>query len=158
MKTTNKSLDISLLVARASLAFIVGAHGVQKLFGWFGGFGFEGTIGFFTQVIGIPYLLAVLIMLAETFGMIALLLGLFGRVLSAAVIIIMAGAILTWHGPNGFYMNWNGNLPGEGYEFHLTVIALAMVVLINGSGAYSLDRIIAGRLSSKKTVSAPSFN
>ena len=140
--TSNRKLDGSLLIARLALAIVVAAHGAQKLFGWFGGYGFEGTVGFFTGVIGIPYMLAVAIILLESVGMIALVAGVFTRFLSTALIIVMLGAIFTTHLSNGFFMNWSGTQSGEGYEFHLLVLALSGVLMFNGAGAYSLDILI----------------
>jgi putative oxidoreductase len=133
--------NISLLVVRVTVAFTMLSHGVQKLFGWFGGYGFEGTMGFFTNTIGLPYLIALLIILTETIGMILLLIGFLSRYFGIAVIVILLGAIW-FHWPNGFYMNWSGNLSGEGFEFHIVLIALALVLSINGGGTYSLDRFI----------------
>jgi putative oxidoreductase len=142
MKTT-KSLDITLLITRVILAFVIASHGVQKLFGWFGGYGFDGTMGWLTGYIGLPYIAGVALILIETFGMVALAAGLFGRYLSALSILIMLGAISTFHGANGFYMNWNGDLNGEGYEYHILAIGLAIPVVLLGSGQYSLDHLLA---------------
>jgi putative oxidoreductase len=140
--TLNRKLDASLLITRLALGIVVSAHGAQKLFGWFGGYGFEGTVGFFTGVIGLPYMLAIGIILLESVGMIALLAGVFTRFLSTALIVIMLGAIFTTHLTNGFFMNWSGTQSGEGYEFHLLVLALSTVLMFNGAGAYSLDNLI----------------
>jgi putative oxidoreductase len=140
--TLNRKLDVSLLITRIGLAIVVAAHGAQKLFGWFGGYGFDGTVEFFTVVIGLPYLLAVGIILLESVGMIALVVGAFTRVLSGALILIMLGAIFTTHISNGFFMNWSGTQPGEGYEFHLLVLALCTVLTLNGAGSYSLDKLL----------------
>jgi putative oxidoreductase len=142
MKSSVNVLDITLLLTRISLAGIVFAHGAQKLFGWFGGYGFDGTADYFTETIGLPYLLAVLIILAESIGMIALLLGLFSRILSTSVILIMLGAIFAAHGQFGFFMNWSGTQAGEGFEFHLAIIALAAVITLQGAGFYSIDNYL----------------
>lgn len=139
---TNRISDTSLLIARAFLGIVIAGHGAQKLLGWFGGFGFEGTIGFFTGTIGLPYVFALLIILAESLGMIALIFGFATRLLSAALIPIMLGAIITTHGQFGFFMNWFSAQAGEGYEFHLLVIALSSVIALNGAGAYSVDAYI----------------
>jgi putative oxidoreductase len=155
---TNKTLDISLLIARIILGLVIAAHGAQKLFGWFGGFGFDGTMGFFTGVIGLPYLLAALIILAESFGMIALVFGFLSRTISAALIVIMLGAIVTTHAQFGFFMNWFGAQPGEGFEFHLLVIALASTIALNGAGAWSLDSYIYARIGSEKKLTHVLFN
>jgi putative oxidoreductase len=138
-----KRIDYTLLLVRLLLAFVMAAHGAQKLFGWFGGFGFEGTMGFFTQTIGLPYLLASGIILIESVGMIALSLGAFSRLLSSGVMAIMMGAIATTHGQHGFFMNWFGTQAGEGFEFHLLVIGLAAVISIHGAGAFSIDALLS---------------
>jgi putative oxidoreductase len=153
MTNTYKNLDYTLLLVRVFLSTVVAAHGAQKLFGWFGGFGFDGTMAFFTQTIGLPYIFALGLILAETFGMVALALGLFSRFLSASLIAIMLGAIFTTHAQHGFFMNWFGTQGGEGFEFHLLIIALSAVTLLNGSGAYSLDRFIFRSKRSKAKVS-----
>ena len=140
--TLNRKLDVSLSITRIGLGIVVAAHGAQKLFGWFGGYGYDGTVGFFTGVIGLPYLLAVGIILLESVGMIALVVGAFTRILSGALILIMLGAIFTTHISNGFFMNWSGTQSGEGYEFHLLVLALCSVLALNGAGAYSLDKLL----------------
>lgn len=142
---SSNKFDISLLTVRIFLGTVVAAHGAQKLMGWFDGYGFEGTMGFFTQTIGLPYLFAKLIILAESLRMVALAAGLFSRVISGSLIAIMLGAIFTTHGQFGFFMNWSGSQGGEGFEFHLLVIALSAVILLNGAGAYSIDYVITKR-------------
>jgi putative oxidoreductase len=151
-----KKLDVSLLIVRILLGIVIGAHGAQKLFGWFGGFGFDGTMNYFTETIGLPYLVALVIIFVESLGMLALTLGLFSRVIAAILIAIMVGAIVSVHGEFGFFMNWSGSQGGEGFEFHLMTIALSSVLMINGSGVYSLDNIIARR-SEEHTMKKTSF-
>lgn len=124
------------------IGMVVAAHGAQKLLGWFGGYGFDGTMGFFTEVIGLPYITALAIILLESAGMILLALGLYSRLLSGSMVLTMIGAILTTHGQHGFFMNWSGTQGGEGFEFHLLLIALSSVIMINGAGALSLDALI----------------
>jgi putative oxidoreductase len=143
MKTQNKTFDFTLLFVRISLGFIIAAHGAQKLLGWFGGFGYEGTMGFFTSVIGIPYLLAFLVIVLESLGMIALMAGFASRVICVSLIAIMIGAIITTHASHGFFMNWFGSQGGEGFEYHLLIMALAVVIVVNGSGIYSIDHLLA---------------
>jgi putative oxidoreductase len=150
MKTTNKTLDITLLLVRAVLGTVILAHGAQKLLGWFGGYGFEGTMGYFTGVIGLPHVFAFLIIIAESLGMIALIFGLLSRVVSGALIIIMGGAIAT-HAKFGFFMNWFGAQQGEGIEYHILVITLSAVIVLLGAGAYSLDRVLLGKWSARNT-------
>jgi putative oxidoreductase len=142
LKSSTNTFDVTLLIVRVFLGVIVFAHGAQKLFGWFGGYGFDGTVGFFIHTIGLPYFLAVLIIAAESLGMIALIVGLFSRIMSAGLILIMLGAIFSMHEQFGFFMNWTGTQGGEGFEYHLLVIALSFVLVVNGSGAYSVDQAL----------------
>ena len=136
--------DFTLTIVRLVLGIVFFAHGAQKMLGWFGGYGFHGTMGFFTQQMGIPAPLAFLAICAEFFGGLGLLVGLLGRVAALGIIVNMLVAIATVHHVNGFFMNWSGQQKGEGFEYHLLAIALAIVVLIKGSGAISIDRAIAG--------------
>lgn len=131
-------------VARLALGAMILPHGSQKLLGTFGGHGFVGTMEFFTGTMGIPWIFAFLAIMAEFFGGLGLLSGLLGRVAAAGVAAVMLVAVLTSHLQHGFFMNWFGALPAgaEGWEFHLLAIALAVVVMIRGSGAWSLDRAI----------------
>lgn len=147
---TQKLNDTSLLIARLILGLVIVGHGSQKLFGWFGGYGFDGTMQFFTTMVGLPYILALLIILAESLGMVALFLGLGTRLFSVALVPIMVGAIITTHAQFGFFMNWFGGQAGEGFEFHLLVIALAAVLGLNGAGAYSIDAYVQTRLKGTK--------
>jgi putative oxidoreductase len=130
-------------VLRVALGAVMFPHGAQKLLGWFGGYGFHGTMGFLTQNVGLPTPLAALVIVAEFFGSIALVLGLFSRAAVVGIISVMIGAIVTTHLPNGFFMNWTGQQAGEGFEYHLLVIAMAIAILIQGSGRYSVDRILS---------------
>jgi putative oxidoreductase len=132
-------LDLSLLVLRVVIAAVIFPHGAQKLWGWFGGFGFEGTMQYFTQQVHVPYVIGVLVILGESLGMIALALGLFGRYMAASLIIIMGGALYFEHLQHGFFMNWFGIQKGEGIEFDLLVFGAGFVLVILGSGAYSID-------------------
>jgi len=133
-------------VLRVSLAAVMFPHGAQKLLGWWGGYGFEGSHAFLTGKIGLPGPLATGIILLEFFGPILLVLGLLTRPVALAMIGIMIGAIATVHGPNGFFMNWTGAQAGEGFEFHLLVIAIAAALVIQGAGALSLDGRFARKL------------
>lgn len=135
--------DFTLTIVRLVLGVVFFAHGAQKMLGWFGGYGFHGTMGFFTQQMGIPAPLAFLAICAEFFGGLGLLVGLLARIAALGIIVNMLVAIATVHHVNGFFMNWTGQQKGEGFEFHLLAIALAVVILIKGSGAMSIDRAIA---------------
>jgi putative oxidoreductase len=145
---TKNKMDITLLIIRVTLGCVIFAHGAQKLFGWFGGFGFEGTMGYFTGTVGLPYIVGLPVIFGESLGAIALMLGLFGRFMSFSIFIIMFGALYFDHAQNGFYMNWFGNRAGgEGYEFDLLTFGLSLSIMINGSGAFSLDRLIFRKTS-----------
>lgn len=136
--------DRGALVARVVLGGVMLPHGAQKLLGWFGGHGFSGTMGFLTGDAGLPWIVAFTVILAESFGALALVLGLFGRVGALGVSAVMIGAVVTVHAGHGFFMNWFGGQKGEGFEYHLLALGLAAVVLVRGSGALSLDRLLAG--------------
>lgn len=127
------------LIARAFIGLILFPHGAQKALGWFGGYGFTGTMQFFSESVHLPWLVGAAVILIEFIGSLCLLLGLAGRVWALAVIGLMIG-IIPQHTANGFFMNWFGNQKGEGFEYHLLMIALAFIVLIGGSGKMSIDR------------------
>jgi putative oxidoreductase len=132
------------LVARTALALLLFPHGAQHALGWFGGYGFRGTLGWMTGTLGFPAPAAALAIAVELLAPFALLAGLGSRLAALGLVGLMLGAVST-HVPNGFFMNWFGKLaPGaEGFEYHLVVIALAAVVVIAGGGALSLDRRLA---------------
>ncbi|HSC56202.1 MAG TPA: DoxX family protein [Nitrospira sp.] len=133
------------LILRLTLGFVMVPHGAQKLLGWFGGFGFDGTMGSFTQKMGLPWLIALLIIIGESFGSLALLAGLLTRFTAASLAVIMFGAITLVHLPHGFFMNWFGQQKGEGFEYHLLVIGIAAALLVTGGGKWSIDRELADR-------------
>jgi putative oxidoreductase len=131
---------------RLTLAVVMFPHGAQHLFGWFGGYGFAGTHSWMTGELGIPAAIATLAILTEFFAPLALLVGLGGRMAAFAMAGFMVGAAST-HLEHGFFMNWSGALPAgaEGFEFHILVIAMALAVAVQGSGAWSVDRLLARR-------------
>ena len=143
-KLVSTSNDFTLTIVRLVLGVTFFMHGAQKMLCWFGGYGFHATMGFFTQQMGIPAPLAFLAICAEFFGGLGLLVGLLSRIAALGIIVNMLVAIVTVHHVNGFFMNWTGQQKGEGFEYHLLAIALAIVVLVKGSGAISIDRVIAG--------------
>ena len=143
-KLVGTSNDLTLTLVRLVLGVTFFAHGAQKMLGWFGGYGFHGTMGFFTQQMGIPAPLAFLAICAEFFGGLGLILGLLARIAALGIITNMLVAVAKVHVGNGFFMNWSGQQKGEGFEYHLLASALAIVVLIKGSGALSVDRMLAG--------------
>ena len=132
----------SYWVPRVILGCVIFPHGVQKLFGWFGGFGFTNTMTYFTQTAGLPWIIAFLIIMGESLGSLGLIVGFFTRLSALGLICIMVGAIITVHIPNGFFMNWFGKQAGEGFEYHLLVIGMSIPLLISGGGKYSVDLLI----------------
>jgi len=146
-----------LMAQRLVLAAVIFPHGAQKLFGWFGGYGFEGTMGFLTGPAGLPAPLALIVILAESLGALALAFGLLSRVTALGIASVMAGAALTSHLSHGFFMNWSGQQGGEGFEFHLLALALAIPLVIKGGGAYALDRWIASRVARGAASAQPAL-
>lgn len=136
--------DFTALVLRLMLGIVFFPHGMQKLLGWFGGYGFEGTMGFFTGKLGIPAFFAFLAIMAESLGAIGLIVGLGTRVAALVIAVEMAVAAMMLHVQNGFFMNWFGSQKGEGIEYHLLVIGMGIALMIVGGGKWSLDRAIAG--------------
>ena len=135
---------IAGLLLRLTLAVVMFPHGAQKALGWFGGQGFAPTIASFTRS-GIPPVLALLVIVTEFLGPLGLAVGLLTRVVAFGLVCEMLVAIIRVHWPHGFFMNWTGTQPGEGFEYHLLVIGMALTVLIVGAGAWSIDRALAGR-------------
>jgi putative oxidoreductase len=139
--------SLSSLVLRLTLGVVFFPHGAQKVFGWFGGHGFTGTMGFFTGTMHIPALFAFLAIAAEFAGSIGLILGLGTRIAAFGIASTMAVAIAAVHAQNGFFMNWSGKQAGEGFEYHLLAIGIALALILRGGGKLSVDRAIAGKLS-----------
>jgi len=110
--------DYVLMLTRVVLGVIFLAHGAQKVFGWFGGPGFDQTMKAFVRM-GIPAFLAVMAILTEFLGGIGLLVGLLSRVAAVGIAMIMVVAVSLVHAQNGFFMNWSGTQRGEGFEYHL---------------------------------------
>lgn len=136
----------SLLLVRLALGIVMLPHGMQKALGMFGGYGFSGTVGFFESM-GVPFVVAVLVILAEFVGSIGVILGLGTRFMAASLTISMTGAmILGGHIHNGFFMNWFGMQKGEGIEYFILVIGIALALVVGGSGRCSVDNYISKKL------------
>ena len=131
--------DVASLVLRLTLAIVFFPHGAQKVLGWWGGGGFSATMGYFTGD-GMPWLIAFLVVMGEFLGPLGLAVGFLSRFAAFGLGVIMLGAIFMVHGSHGFFMNWYGAQQGEGIEYHLLAIGLAIAVMIKGSGALSIDR------------------
>lgn len=134
------------LILRVMLGVVMFPHGAQKLLGWYGGFGFAGTLGFFTEQMHLPWLVALLVIIGESFGSLGLLIGFLTRITAASMALIMVGAIALVHWPQGFFMNWSGKQAGEGFEYHLLVIAICAALVITGGGKWSVDSVIDEKL------------
>lgn len=137
----------AVTILRIALGTVMFAHGAQKLLGWFGGPGFQGTLGFFDQYLGVPAPVATLVVIAEFFGGLGLIGGFLTRLSAAGITAVMIGAIHFTHWKNGFFMNWSGQQGGEGFEFHILAIGLALALMVFGGGWASLDGFIGRRLA-----------
>ncbi len=137
---------LSSFVLRVLLGVVMLPHGCQKVLGWFGGHGLGATMNMFTVKMGIPWPFAVLAITAEFLGSLGLIVGLLTRVAGLGIASVMAVAVLTVHLHQGFFMNWSGTKHGEGFEYHLLALAIAVALMIKGGGRWSIDRAIIGRL------------
>jgi putative oxidoreductase len=144
-RLTQTSNDPTLTIARWVLAMIFLGHGTQKVLGWFGGMGFERTLTFFQDTMGIPPVLTMLVMFTELASATGFLTGFLTRVAAAGLLSIMVVAPFANHLYPRFFMNWTGTRGGEGYEYHLLAIALLLVLIARGGGAFSLDRLLTPR-------------
>jgi putative oxidoreductase len=133
------------LLLRLTLGLAMFPHGGQKLLGWFGGYGFTGTMGFMTGM-GMPAVLAFLVIMGESLGAVGLIVGFVTRFCAFGILMIMVGAMALVHFKYGFFMNWSGQGAGEGYEYHLIVAGLALALMIRGGGSLSVDRVIQDRV------------
>src|SRR3989454_12464201 len=129
----------SSLILRVTLGIVVLPHGAQELLGWFGGFGFAGTMVFFTDKMRLPWIVAFLVIIGESFGSLGLIVGFLTRFSAFGVLCIMLGAIYMVHWPNGFFMNWFGEQAGEGFQHTLLVIGTSLGLLVAGGGKWCGD-------------------
>ena len=145
-KLINTGNDIAPLVLRLALGIVFYFHGMQKLTTMYGGYGFTGTMGFFTEKLGIPALFAFLAIIAEGAGWAGLISGLLTRVAAFGITVNMIVAVYMLHWQNGIFMNWFGNQKGEGFEYHILAIAIGIVLIIKGGGKLSLDRVLSEKM------------
>jgi putative oxidoreductase len=139
LKIISTHIDWTLTIARVVLGAVFFAHGAQKLMGWFGGIGYGATMRTMTQGMGLPAVLAFSTIAGEFFGGAALVVGLLSRIAAFGIGTIMLAAVVMVHGRNGLFLDWSGNRKGHGIEFHLLAIGLAIVIIVQGGGALSLD-------------------
>jgi putative oxidoreductase len=139
-KITNTTSGLASTILRIPVGLILMAHGAQKLFGAFGGYGLEGT-GQWMASIGLEpgYLMALLAGSAEFFGGLALVIGLLVRPASAVIAFTMLMAIVTVHISNGLFMANNG------YEYALTLLIVAVSLVFSGAGSFSIDKAISAK-------------
>ena len=134
--------DWTLTIIRTILGVVFFAHGAQKLLGWFGGPGLEETMRTMHEYLGLPSPLAFAAVATEFFGGMGLIVGLLSRVAAVGIGVTMLAAIVMVHGRYGLFMDWLGARKNHGYEYHLLAIALVVVLIAKGSGAFSLDRVL----------------
>lgn len=138
--------NITALIARLALGIVIFPHGAQKLFGWFGGYGFTGTMGFLTGAAGLPYIIALLVILIEFFGALFLIAGFATRIAAFGIIVNFIGVVITSH--LNFFMNWSSEAnKGEGVEYFILLFGLATIALIAGGGRASIDAVITKSLN-----------
>lgn len=138
--TTN---DFTLAIARFVLGVVFFVHGSQLTLGWFGGYGFSATMHFFATQLGIPAVFAALAILAQFLGGLGLIVGFLSRIAAFGITSVMLVAIIKVHLAAGFFMNWSGAQKGEGFEYHLLAITLCLLIMVKGSGALSIDKLIS---------------
>lgn len=141
-RTDARSYTLTILRLAAGIVFF--AHGAQKVLGWFGGYGYTGTMGFFTQQMGIPAPFAFLAMMAEFLGGLGLIVGFLSRVAAFGIFCNMVVAVMMIHRHFGFFVNWSGQQKGEGFEYHILALAIMVAIMMAGAGAMSVDAAISG--------------
>ena len=141
----NKQITQSSLASlslRLLLGIVVFPHGAQKLLGWFGGYGFTGTMQYLTQTVGLPWIIGLLVILLESVGALALIAGVGTRFIAASYVVLATGIAFTSHIQYGFFSNWFGNQKGEGYEYFLLWAGMAIALLFTGGGKYAVDSVL----------------
>jgi len=131
----------TMIVLRVILGLVIFPHGAQKLLGWFGGYGFTGTMNYFTGTVGLPWIIGFLVIIIEFVGSILLIAGTGTRIIAVLYIVLATGITVSSHFQHGFFINWYGNQAGEGFEYFILWIALSIALLINGGGKYSVDKL-----------------
>ena len=143
--STNPS-NVYALIARVFLGVVIFPHGAQKLFGWFGGYGYNGTMGFLTGPAGLPWIVAFLVIIIEFFAALFLIFGFLTRLAAFGIIANFLGVVFSTHIQNGFFMNWGMQAnKGEGYEYFILLFGLAIISLIAGGGKASVDAALTNK-------------
>ena len=142
-KLLQTNADVSAFMLRLTLGVVFFPHGAQKALGWFGGHGLSATLSAFTDKMHIPLIFAILAVAAEFLGSIALIIGFLTRLAAFGIGVVMLVAIYMVHAQNGFFMNWYGAQKGEGIEYHILVIGIAIALMIKGAGSFSIDKNIS---------------
>lgn len=138
---TTDSFALTLL--RIGLALVVLPHGAQKLLGWFGGYGFSGTMNYFTDTMGLPWLISLAVIILESIGAFLLIAGVGTRIMAGLYTVLALGIMFTSHASNGFFMNWFGNQAGEGFEYFIFWITISLALMFTGGGKWSLDKYLS---------------
>jgi putative oxidoreductase len=133
--------DLIALLSRLTIGIVLFPHGAQKLLGWWNGYGYDGTMHYFTHIVGIPYEVGFLVIMIEFFGPILLVLGLWTRVAAAAIMVVMIGVIISVQ-HQYFFMDWFRNQQGEGMEFFFLMIGLCLVSILNGGGKFAASHFL----------------
>ncbi|WP_407478812.1 DoxX family protein [Elizabethkingia miricola] len=149
-KLLKTSDSLTGLVLRLSLGVVFIPHGLQKTFGLFGGMGFSDTLHLFTEKMGLPWIVALLVILIEFLGSLCFLIGFATRFWAVAFTGLMLGIMMTSHLENGFFMNWFGNQKGEGCQFDLLAIGISVALFIEGSGRFSIDKFLLKNILKNK--------
>lgn len=143
-KIMQSNVGVAGIILRIPVGVILAAHGAQKLFGWFGGYGLEGTGQWLASIgLGPGYFMALLAGSAEFFGGLALILGVLTRPAAAISALTMAVAIFSVHISHGLFVSNNG------YEFALTLFAATLALTFLGSGKYGIDSLLYKRLAAQ---------
>jgi putative oxidoreductase len=141
IKNLQISHDVIALVSRLTIGIVLFPHGAQKLLGWWSGHGYDGTMNYFTNTVGIPYEVGFLVIVIEFFCPILLILGIWTRVAAAAIMVVMVGVIISVQ-HQYFFMDWFRNQQSEGMEFFLLMIGLCLVSILNGAGKFAVTKLL----------------
>ncbi len=140
----NTSTNWGATTLRLVLGIILFSHGAGAMLGWFGGYGFSATVQALTTFYALPWLVAAAVISIQFFGAIMLITGFATRIASVGIIGIFIGMAIN-HIDNGLHMNWAGTKPGEGFEYHLLVMAMCVALVVFGGGSFSLDRKLVSK-------------